>query len=149
MKHYSVEINAIIIAACVPTLRPLYFILLGKPGQEDDKSRKETSHCIPLLNYRRSIKLNGVSSHKRTFADDAADISCNRDIYPSRNIRHTFDVEINYDDSKYLGHNGVTMRQANSIFWNSHGQSDGLLTQIHVAAIPFQQATSKCFTTGP
>ena len=47
---YSIEMNVIIIAACIPTLRPVFLVLFRRPGAD---------------NFRASVRERGRSSYYR------------------------------------------------------------------------------------
>ena len=53
-RFRSIEMNVIIIAACIPTLRPIFLVLFNRPGVE---------------NFRASVRERGHSSYYYRTAD--------------------------------------------------------------------------------
>ena len=106
----SVEINAIIISACIPTLRPVYLILLDKPGAERYKPRMKSSFHLHSYERKRSIELQ-----ENPFARDGAAVSHNQVSGLTEGVRKTLDIDVSYDDRKYLAPHETRVVQANSI----------------------------------
>ena len=113
----SVEINAVIIAACIPTLRPIYLVLFGKPGAElYHPKRSKPSFRLPSSERDTSTELEGaLSEPQKAFAGDGADVSHDMMVDPLESIRHTVDIDVSYHDRKYPRSNESKMVQANSI----------------------------------
>ena len=113
---HSVEINAIIIAACIPTLRPVYLVLLRRPGAENYKARSKSSTYIYSNEHERSIELKrNQSGSFRAFASDNFDTADNQVVGSMGGIRQTVDIDVSNHEKKYLDPRESAIVQANSI----------------------------------
>lgn len=99
----TVEVNTTIIAACIPTLRPVYLVILGKFGADIYTRTYRRPRRIPSSEHERSIELgeNKISA-PGVFAHDSTHLSNDHALYPPGSIRQTFDVGVIYNDSKHL-----------------------------------------------
>ena len=95
---HSVEINAIIIAACIPTLRPVYLVLFRKPGAEFYSPRSKPS--LRLSSERdTTVELRrDPSNPQRAFANSGAEIPRDHIAFPQHGIQKTLDVDVDYHD---------------------------------------------------
>ncbi|MCJ1483641.1 hypothetical protein MMC06_003809 [Schaereria dolodes] len=96
----SVESNVIIIAASLPTLRPVFLVIMGQTDVMTGRSN--------LSDRKNQYRLSSVSKDsskvtKEPFPTDSVDIvgteSVEQILPPSR-IRRTMDVTVNYDQRK-------------------------------------------------
>ncbi|KAL8823104.1 MAG: hypothetical protein Q9191_006170 [Dirinaria sp. TL-2023a] len=56
----SVEVNTTIIAACIPTLKPVYRVMTGKPGAEVYTRRYKESRRTPSSRRERFTELRDM-----------------------------------------------------------------------------------------
>ena len=101
LPHNRVECNVIIIAACLPTLRPVFLFVTGRSPTEQGPSAGYSN------NRRSNYKLHSISKDSRSrrgntdpksaYATDTIDLvhedSLERDV-PVGGIRRTYDVEV-------------------------------------------------------
>lgn len=112
----SVEINTTIIAACIPTLRPVYMVMTGKSGAKV-YTRKNKESCridpLPREGFRELREMNNVAS--RDLAHDGTEPSYDRLICRPESHRQTIDAEVVTNDSKYPSQNESTVTETSSI----------------------------------
>ncbi|KAI9871138.1 MAG: hypothetical protein M1830_003278 [Pleopsidium flavum] len=99
----SIEANAIIIAACLPTLRPLYRCLMGKSYTSDDASNQTNGRSSYFMNSLQNTqsKQRSKKPPKEDTNNFATIDNASEERILSRNrIHQTFDVNINYEQRR-------------------------------------------------
>ncbi|MCJ1392313.1 hypothetical protein MMC18_005180 [Xylographa bjoerkii] len=97
----SVESNVIIIAACLPTLRPIFLLLIGRSDSSKGTSNQMARKSYQLSSLTKRSTKGGRQQYPLTTTDFEKVESAERILPPSR-IRQTFDVSVVYDQKKDL-----------------------------------------------
>ena len=95
----SIEINIVIIAACIPTLRPIYLIFFRRPGSEEFTSRKRSYH-LHSLGREVPKELNRIDTSQEGIVNDYQNEPTESFAPPKGAIRMTVDVDISYENKK-------------------------------------------------
>lgn len=112
----TVEVNTTIIAACIPTLKPVYRVMTGKPGAEVYTRRYKESRRTPSSRRERFTELRDMEYvASQEIAHDGTELSCDHIVSRPESIRQTFDVEIITNDTKYPSQNESTAAKMSSI----------------------------------
>ena len=102
----SNEINYVIIAACIPTLRPLFLIVFGRPGREAYLRRYNHSgyHKEPKKSYVTSSSLSESKVLESRMADNSwLSNGGERHILPLGDISQTVDMDVVYSRKREGG----------------------------------------------
>ena len=109
-----VEGTVIIIAACLPTLRPVFLFVTGIPGTRNSSKKTPTqSSDYQLPSYRQENKAAGRRARDPYPVDTTgvgdADSMEDRILPPPENaIRKTYDVEVNHERASETGVPGTS-----------------------------------------
>ncbi|MCJ1234152.1 hypothetical protein MMC14_002110 [Varicellaria rhodocarpa] len=96
----SIEINLTIIAACIPTFRPVYLIVFRRPGAKAFLTRKR-SRPLQSVDREAAVDLDTLPTSQQTVAIDGGQ-DAQKDFCPPPNgtIRVTINVDVSFE------HNG-------------------------------------------
>ncbi len=103
-----VEGTVIIIAACLPTLRPVFLFVTGMPGTRNSSKKTPTqSSDYQLQSYGQENKAAGRRARDPYPVDTTgvgdADSMEDRILPPENTIRKTYDVEVNHEQAPETG----------------------------------------------
>ena len=90
-------------AACIPTFRPVYLVVLGKPGANSFPSKKQ-NYCIHSSDRDGTlVALTKKDSASHAFVSGGSAALSGQVVgHPVGGIKRTVDLDVSYDDSKYL-----------------------------------------------
>ena len=116
----SIEMNVIIIAACIPTIRPIFLVLCKRPGAE---------------NFRASVRERGHSSYCYRTADDG----------PKKTMTGSSATYINFDQGPFQQSTSST-----EAINQKHSEDGGSVIQIENKELGSRDEDEEWeYTSGP